>query len=274
MIRESEDRIPNRFLCQRCGWCCTNLGVPVETIGGIGWINDYGGRRYGFVSPLEKERFQRDLAAIGSNEDLPVFEFWVDSKQKLAIICSYMFPNDRCHFFDKAQRLCSVYERRPFVCRIFPITSCDMEKGVSVDVSNCPESRRIFSPSSSEGVVACPEGTTFGTIFGDYLYWAVFASVMKEFANTFIGVLHRSNRIRLLPFKPREAKRVITGKEFTKIDVNTLYEQMERRSFLEYALSLFQITLKKQFVEASSQGFRAQKTAEQVAKDIRDSFQQ
>ncbi len=273
MIRECQGKNSGLFLCQRCGWCCVNLAVPVKKTGGIGWTNDHNGKRYGIIWPFEKERFLRDLRTIGFYEDLPVFEFWVDSRQKLAIVCSYMFPKERCHFIDEAQHLCSIYEKRPLVCRIFPITSYDMKSEVCVDTSNCPESRRIFSSVSNEGVVKCPEGTTFGSIFGDHLYCAIFAATLNEFVNTYVEFLGRSSKVRLLPFKPSDVKRILAGEGFTNVDNNALYEHMELRSYAEDVLSLFRRVLERQLDEARSQGFKVLKTAEQVVKDIRDAFQ-
>jgi len=267
---------PNRFLCQRCGSCCSPsaLSFPVQRSAGICWRNDFGGRRYAILFPFERENFRRKLDLLGFSQDIPIYEFFVDSKGRKVIVNSYMFPKETCDFLDKASHLCSIYERRPLVCRMFPITSADPEKGVCVDNLNCPASRSIFPSLNMNGLVECPKGETFETIFGDYLHYAIFAHVLKQWADILVEILCTLDRVRLIRFKPKDIRHVLTSKEFTKIDINTLYEEMEGRSFADEILSLFRKELERQFGEARNHGFKILRSVDEVVKDISTVLQQ
>jgi len=49
--------------------------------------------------------------------------------------CNLLFP---CPHWDKASRLCSIYEDRPLVCRMFPITPADLrDRGLAASDTTC-----------------------------------------------------------------------------------------------------------------------------------------
>ena len=185
-----------------------------------------------------------------------------------------MFPWESCHFFDAAHHICSIYERRPLVCRTSPLI-CDVDTGkVDADTINCIEARRIFASSKSEGVVKCPEEASFGTVFGHTLHYVAFAAVLKEFVTGYVESLRDNGRVKLLPFKPKDLRRALTGAEFTKVDVNALYEKMEGRSFKEDVLAVFRTRLEKDLNEAGKLGLSVLETVDEVMSNIHDLFLQ
>jgi len=122
-----------RFSCQRCGICCTNIG---------GRFSDSEIRRIekGF---RELEKLGIYLAISPKDFSIPLFPeevktllrlskelkidfhplpklFLVDSKSKSCIVVEWDLGAGSCPFYD-IEKGCLVYENRPLACRSFPV---------------------------------------------------------------------------------------------------------------------------------------------------------
>ena len=112
------------FLCRRCGTCCVGGGDGI------------------FLSPDDIERLSTAMQ-LSKRRFKDRFTFINHGRRLLP------YP---CPFYDSESHLCTVYQARPSVCRLFPLNNPIIEKGLysSADgvrmltVSTCcPEGRRI-----------------------------------------------------------------------------------------------------------------------------------
>jgi Fe-S-cluster containining protein len=76
-----------KFACRRCGWCCTKF--------------------FGLILTEE------DMRRLGVPE-----EEW-DTQFELMDKCYVL--REPCRYYDRATEGCSVYEKRPDICRDFPV---------------------------------------------------------------------------------------------------------------------------------------------------------
>ncbi|MEK6773764.1 MAG: YkgJ family cysteine cluster protein [Bdellovibrionota bacterium] len=93
-------------MCKGCwGGCCT---MPVEVM-----LDDLV--RLGLVSRDEAEGSIRKIAKRLIKEKIVV-----SYRQSTGLFMLSQKANRDCHFLDSKTRLCTVYEKRPGVCRKFP----------------------------------------------------------------------------------------------------------------------------------------------------------
>lgn len=96
----------NHFECLKCGDCCKNFGSN-DSFSGL---------------PLfewEKKEFERLAKERGIFLNINSTNIIYDKKSKTYVNISYFMENQPCPFLKDNQ--CAVYEKRPIVCRSFPL---------------------------------------------------------------------------------------------------------------------------------------------------------
>lgn len=116
-----ENIIEERIAAGQCpGFCCEGftmsvsmedrqLMIDAQTAGLDHWIDSKGHRHNGwYVDDYVSPQFIQDMLILTGEE-------WGGS------------PLHSCKHFDKEKRLCTIYDRRPGLCRIFPFAGhpCD-----------------------------------------------------------------------------------------------------------------------------------------------------
>jgi len=223
-----------KFECQRCGWCCTHLNIPLKTpLGRYGWVNTAysSSERFSIIFTFERDILRKEAARVGKYLKFPICEFWVDKSQKLVIVMTYMFPKKICDFYDNEYKKCIIYEKRPTVCRIFPISDIQITPNFTIRIDNlhCPEAQRIFGKGKETSIVRAPTGYTFADILGYYYFDAVMSAFYCEYANQYIIKLKQENVLELAPFKPKQTKKILT--RYNIIDFEKFFFKIEGKKF-------------------------------------------
>ncbi len=110
------------FRCARCGKCCLGIG----TTGGIALLPEEV-RVLAKVKGISYRKFKDQYTAVRE---------------------AHRFLNYPCLFYDSGNHKCSIYDKRPFVCRVYPIAEpyrnllLGQEYLFSLDPS-CLEAKRI-----------------------------------------------------------------------------------------------------------------------------------
>lgn len=107
-----------QFSCVGCGKCCTDHHVPLTLVEAAQWAADGGSvivlteafLADGYGVPPEQTRH-------ATRRSHPVSSGWA---QALVAITFAAYNAGRCRNLD-ADNLCRIYERRPLVCRIYPM---------------------------------------------------------------------------------------------------------------------------------------------------------
>jgi Fe-S-cluster containining protein len=94
--RSSLETLQARFSCRRCGWCCTKFVGLILT--------------------------KNDMLRLGVPEAEWATKFTVMDK-------CYVLTQP-CRYFDDAQHACQVYEKRPDICRDFPVHNIKCADGL------------------------------------------------------------------------------------------------------------------------------------------------
>lgn len=107
-----------KLSCVGCGKCCTDHHVPLTLAEARMWAADGGavivlvegflGNGLGLPSD-QREHAQRRSVAVPSG-----------AAQAYVTITFAAFNNGRCRNLDE-ENLCRIYQRRPLVCRIYPM---------------------------------------------------------------------------------------------------------------------------------------------------------
>jgi len=122
------------FNCVQCGECCHIR----EKDKGISDEDEEKYRSYMFgkfgiiylaklsditinVWPEEAERLKEEGKIKGVSIKILPKRAVYDSKNHELIILDYFIDHDICPFFDKKNRLCGVYDKRPLICRSYPL---------------------------------------------------------------------------------------------------------------------------------------------------------
>lgn len=112
------------FKCQKCGACCRDLLIKVTKNITCGL----------FLLPEETKLFLSIKPMWG-------FGLKGRSRPRPQTIGIYQFPEDTCPYLTK-DNLCDIYEKRPKICRSFPLTVNLFEAKASVE-NRCPGAKQI-----------------------------------------------------------------------------------------------------------------------------------
>ncbi|ROM71971.1 zinc/iron-chelating domain-containing protein [Pseudomonas brassicacearum] len=122
------------FSCVGCGKCCSDHHVPLTLDEARMWADD-GGQVIVLVEaflpnglglpPAQREHAQRRSAVVHSG-----------STEALVAITFAAYNAGRCRNLDD-ENLCRIYERRPLVCRIYPM-EINPHIPLNIAVKECP----------------------------------------------------------------------------------------------------------------------------------------
>ena len=135
--------IVDNFDCCRCGRCCTNLRTLSMESGNQKLIfrvpeNDKIGL------PLwqwEADNIRKIVGEQGIEVNIEPLQFFYDMKSEKAVIISWHLNHDSCVFYKPGE--CTIYEKRPHVCRMFPLISSGI---FEFDFGRRPEfSKTVFN---------------------------------------------------------------------------------------------------------------------------------
>ncbi len=100
-----------RFRCHHCNHCCTEV-VCLPTPKDVRRIVKHTGRH-----PLEFIEFLTPDEILDVDEDDPA---WLHVNGHRYIMALQRDPDEGCVFLDQDTKLCSIYEARPYLCRLYP----------------------------------------------------------------------------------------------------------------------------------------------------------
>jgi len=222
------------------------------------WYNVALGKTFPAILPFEKEALKVLATKKGKSVDFSIGEFWVDDSQKLAIILDYVLPQKTCTFYDDQHLECEIYDSRPTICRMFPITSLRAidvpEVKCAIDVVNCPSTIEIFGKSKEKhDKVVCPSGHTFSSIFGLQLQDAAMMDFYMDSANLFINSLRKLGQVGLKSFRPNRVSRILA--RYEKLDFELLFKDLEGKDFRSILKPLFLEKVRDNSTEANVKDF-------------------
>ena len=131
-------------VCQKCGWCCTNLGISVD----ISKEEDENIKRMVFekagviyLRPINKfflsftPKKADKLKAIAKKRNLKVDirpnKLIYDQNTDKVIIYDYYLNHEICPFYNKEKKSCTIYEDRPESCKKFPNIDSSYSKEIA-----------------------------------------------------------------------------------------------------------------------------------------------
>ena len=111
--------------CIRCGKCCEHI-VTDTPFGKFGMM----------LLPFEVKRFS-------SKYIKPLYGVGVKGKRRKrpAIIYAYQYINEPCEHYNPETKTCSIYEKRPLVCRAYPF---EFAFGTYLVDNNCPAVKQFL----------------------------------------------------------------------------------------------------------------------------------
>ncbi len=133
-----------KFRCVHCLKCCTEV-VVVPT--------PYDVNRIIKATRMHPRRFLEFLTPdeiSGVDEDDPTWLICGDTRYLMALKRD---PVKGCLFLDRKRRVCSVYEHRPFLCRLYPFKLHETSSGefssfsIHKDIS-CPRDKGAKVPTA------------------------------------------------------------------------------------------------------------------------------
>ena len=99
-------RVDNKFSCEKCGACCQKFGN--------------GSRNYLPLYDWEVNELKKISKSRNIDLDIRPVSVFYDSITKKFFAVIYGLFNPPCPFYSK-EKGCTIYEKRPFVCRTFPL---------------------------------------------------------------------------------------------------------------------------------------------------------
>ena len=109
-----------RFKCHHCNHCCTDvvcLPTPWDVRRIMRMTGDDPFDFIEFLEPDEVEDVEPDDAS------------WLEVNGDKYIMALKRSDKTGCHFLNKKTRLCSIYEARPILCRLYPFKVKESKKG-------------------------------------------------------------------------------------------------------------------------------------------------
>jgi Fe-S-cluster containining protein len=125
------------FACHHCGHCCTEvvcLPTPADV---IRIARDTGKNPKKFLEWLTPEEID------GVDDDDPT---WLECGDEKYMMALKRDEKKGCYFLDKKTRYCTIYESRPYLCRLYPFKVQETREGdvkgftLHTDVG-CPRNR-------------------------------------------------------------------------------------------------------------------------------------
>jgi Fe-S-cluster containining protein len=113
-----------KFECKKCGKCCTIIKNNEKSMGGL---------------PLfewEKEELEKIALENGIKLMIGPTDLVFDKKSNSYICINFSLKQEPCVFLKDNK--CSIYEKRPFICRYFPLAQSPLiiREDKSLDISS------------------------------------------------------------------------------------------------------------------------------------------
>jgi Fe-S-cluster containining protein len=109
-----------RFKCHHCNHCCTDvvcLPTPWDVI------------RIVRGTGLRPHQFLEFLTPVDITGVSPSDPTWLKCNGQRYIMALQRTPEEGCHFLDRTTRMCSIYEHRPILCRLYPFKLQETRSG-------------------------------------------------------------------------------------------------------------------------------------------------
>jgi len=131
-------------VCQRCGWCCTNLGISVD----ISKEEDENIKRMVFeksgviylrpiskfflsFTPEKADKLNTLAKKLNLKVDIRPNKLIYDQNTDKVIIYDYYLNHEICPFYNKEKKGCTIYEDRPGSCKKFPNIDSEYSKEIA-----------------------------------------------------------------------------------------------------------------------------------------------
>ncbi|MGP8322437.1 MAG: YkgJ family cysteine cluster protein [Methanosarcinaceae archaeon] len=131
------------FICQSCGSCCRRIVIkdPVYIINAVGLC----------LKPEERDIFKQHPETI----IVPYIGLKRKNKAKIKVLL-YQMVSEPCPLLDKETNLCTVYDKRPMICRAYPFLLINNQIAIE---DNCT-SAKILMKKITFGETEIIEGNT------------------------------------------------------------------------------------------------------------------
>lgn len=120
-------------VCQRCGWCCTNLGMSVDISkeederikrmvfkkAGVIYLRPINKFFLSF-SPEKAKKLKTLAKKMKLKVDIKPNKLIYDKSKDKVIIYDYYLNHEVCPFYNEKKKACAVYNDRPESCKKFP----------------------------------------------------------------------------------------------------------------------------------------------------------
>ncbi|MEK6968571.1 MAG: YkgJ family cysteine cluster protein [Nanoarchaeota archaeon] len=129
------------FECHKCGNCCKSVYRSTEFHDGF------------FVTDSEADWLRKEAKEKGISLSLKAQVGIADKISKKYIVTLWKVNHDSCPFFKEG--LCSAYEKRPLICRSFPVVSTGLHDGQPMVRSLvCPQEQSTVMPEKQPTKIA------------------------------------------------------------------------------------------------------------------------
>jgi Fe-S-cluster containining protein len=133
-----------RFVCTRCGNCCTDRNTLVN-VTYLDILKIVKGLNLDLAESLEIFGFyvfNNDIT-ISNLEKMVIPP--VKTEKGLAFLALMKNNRGECCFYDKSKSICLIYDLRPIFCKSFPFTFTSSQKGEKIEI-NYTEKAKTYCP--------------------------------------------------------------------------------------------------------------------------------
>ena len=201
-----------KFECKKCGKCCSRIGgesedseITKDFFGKLPIVQLIQNKNVMPIFDWEAKALKEEAEKQKINVDIRPLRAVLDMDSNTAIILSYYIDAEKCPMLEN--NMCRVYDKRPLVCRQFPL-----QRGHDVDqetVANCPAEK---VPGFSDDTLSFYFGGSFDS--------AKERDLLVEKQGRIVVDLIRQNKIRPAMNYPYEflVKRIENAEKIDMID--------------------------------------------------------
>lgn len=187
-----------KFECIKCGICCKNLigkikessllasGEHLNAVFLAQPIDKIGLS----VFDWEKEIMEEEGRKLDIQVRFLPLHFLVDKIDEKAVVLSWMLSHINCPFLKNDE--CLIYEKRPLICRSYPITFLEIKKsfdGFDIDIEISKECPKIVEIEFDENVYFDEFVRKYYEIYGETFKDAVLLFLVNSFVRNLIKIL-------------------------------------------------------------------------------------
>ena len=172
-----------QFECHGCGNCCRSVYRSKKLHNGF------------FVSDAEAEWLREEAKKQKIQISFKPYESIADKNSKKLIVKSWRLNHDSCPFFSAGK--CTVYDRRPLICRSFPVVNTGLHGGQAFVRSLICPSEKEFTPPEKTIVKESIE--IMKQRYGDNFYSAFLMEELHFDEKSVVDSLMESGKIKPRP---------------------------------------------------------------------------